>query len=64
MTWVISLSLSTHLSEEVGRPRQWFSDLARHQVHLQTGQKQIIGPLPNLLKRTPEGRVQESVFLT
>lgn len=56
MSWVISLCLSTHLSEEVGGSAQWFSDLAGHQVHLQTDQKQILGPLSNLLKWTPDGR--------
>lgn len=48
-TWVVSLCLSTHLSEEVGRPGQWFSDLATYQGHLQSGQKQVLGPLPYLL---------------
>lgn len=63
MAMVISLCVCTHLSEEVSRPVQWFSDLARHQVHLHTGQKQILGPLPNLLYGTLEGRIQESVIL-
>lgn len=64
MTWVSSLCLSTPLSEQVGGPGQWCSDLARHQAHLQTGPKQVLGPLPYPLKRTPEGGVQESVLLT
>lgn len=63
-TWVLSLCLSTRLSEEVGRPGQWFSDLATCQGHLQSGQKQVLGPLSYLLKRTPEGGAQEPAFLT
>lgn len=37
MAWVISLCLYIHLSDEVGRPAQWFSNLAGHQIHLQVG---------------------------
>lgn len=51
---VISLCLSTHLSEEEGGPGQWFSHLGRLQVHLPPGQKQVPRPLPNLLNQTPE----------
>lgn len=65
ITWMISLCLSTHPSEEASSPDHWFSNMIGHQAHSQMDYKdRFLAPSTTCSCRLQEGEAQESIIWT